>query len=180
MATLIVETGSIVANANSYIDDGDLTTFASDYGFTVGADEPTRIQQTLKAMRYVETILLGRVQGHRVSDEQTLSFPRCGVIVDGVELADDSIPATLKNAVMQTVVEIQKGTPLWPAAVTEVSGVGAVKKKQIGPLNKEFHAPNRYGNASANPYEPILLAEVLQYLNPLMGGGVTSLTTRRA
>lgn len=41
-----------------------------------------------------------RYAGERTDDDQALSFPRTGVVVDGVEIDDDVIPVQIKRAEM--------------------------------------------------------------------------------
>ena len=53
--TLIVETGSIVSGANTYVDLADVRAFASARGITVSTDDTTLEQQIIKAMDYVES-----------------------------------------------------------------------------------------------------------------------------
>lgn len=182
MATLVIETGAVVADANSYISDADLTTYAANCGIVLDGDAESRSILILKAMRYIEALLPNNVKGARVSCDQKLSFPRCHVIVDGCTLPQDQIPQLLKDAVSQAVISSQNGVPFWPAPVTETAGMGSIKKKTLGPLTKEYHATNQYSNVSANHLRPIQIAEVMQFLGPLLGSGTGSctLTTRRA
>jgi len=190
MATLTIEDGSIVANANSYVTDAEVIAYASSLGYAYNADSVVRCQQILQAMRYVEAFSK-QFAGVRTSVRtgatpcQSLSFPRSGVCIDGCIVGINEIPEALKYAVLQTVVEIEKGTALWPQPVTETTITGAIKKKRLGPLVKEYHAPmtTSSGNDTrANPNAPIMIAEVSQYLNCLFGSGASGafLRTRRA
>ena len=92
--TIIVETGAVVPSANSYLSLADAQTFLSALGLTDPAiDEPAMI----RAYYYVNSFE-DKYQGRRISADQTGSFPRSGVCINGFPLASDSIPVQLIQA----------------------------------------------------------------------------------
>lgn len=100
---LIIEDGTNVAGANSYITTDELTAYADSRGLQISATnlEPLII----KAMDYLES---RGFAGVRTYENQSLSFPRQGLYVDNIEVAKDSIPAKLKQALCQLAYESDK------------------------------------------------------------------------
>ena len=160
---LIVEDGTIVANANSYIDLSFLISYASLRGLSIQASSPLQEQAALRAMDYLESI---RFQGSKVNAAlQTLQWPRKDVLIDCVDFAENQIPLALKNAQAQLIVSLQAGIPLWPMPITSISE-GMVIEKTVGPLTKKWSA-NKSNGEVANPRTRIIIAQVEVFLNKL-------------
>lgn len=156
---LIVEDGSIVAGANSYVDATFIRAYADARGFDISAVSDIDLEAfAIMAMDHIEA---KSYQGCRVQCDQPLSFPRTGVWVDNCELPSDSIPLNLKNAQCQLVVEIDGGLNL-DATVTEPG----VKRKKIDVLEKEYFG-NSTGAAATGPE----LTKVDNLLKPLLSAG---------
>ena len=100
---LIVEDGSIVAGANTYVSDADYTTYAAQRGKTVGATEAEREKELILAMDYIESHR-AQFQGTKVSSTQPLQWPRSGVYIDGHLVDSDTIPQELKNAQIEAAI----------------------------------------------------------------------------
>ena len=96
--TIIVEDGSIVANADSYVSVANYTTWADARG--IEYDSSVLENQILRAMDYIETL---RFIGQKSTKAQPLQFPRVGVVVDGYELDYNEIPEQLKKAVFESI-----------------------------------------------------------------------------
>ena len=77
MATIIVEDGSVVAGANSYVTEAELTTYAADRGITLTAATDVLL---IKAMDYIESLSF---IGTKFSEGQSLQWPRSNVYIDG-------------------------------------------------------------------------------------------------
>ena len=102
---LIIEDGSIVVNADSYVTTAELTTYAAKRNYTVTA-VPAELEVLLiKAMDYLAS-LESRYKGDRVNNIQELSFPRIGVQLHGYWLDSDVIPQDLKNAQMELAFQV--------------------------------------------------------------------------
>ena len=161
MPTLIVEDGSKVTDANSYIDLDYLESFAGDRGFELPADDTDKETLIVKAMDYIE----GRsFQGSRTWSDQSLSWPRQHVYVDGVAVDSDVIPENLKRAVAQLVVEQYAGIPLYTSPRTSATE-GFVTRETVGPITAEYSA--MYGMASSS--SPVTISSVELFLRPLIG-----------
>lgn len=103
--TLVIEDGTIVADANSYVDVTELRDYADLRAITslpvADADcEPLLI----KAMDYLES-LRARYKGSKTDPTQSLQWPRQDVYIDNILLDANTIPRELKYAQMQLAVE---------------------------------------------------------------------------
>lgn len=91
---LVIENGTIVAGANSYLTLVDAQAFISARGLD---DSSMTEELMIQAYDYVNSFEQ-HYQGSRVSADQTGSFPRYNVCINGFSLASDSIPQQLKDA----------------------------------------------------------------------------------
>jgi hypothetical protein len=104
MATIVVETGSGSATANSYISEPDFLTYATDRDVTITGTEAVLL---IQAMDYIEQQPFKGVKG---SDEQALQWPRWGVLIDGYYVDTDEIPVLLQDALCEVAIGIDGGT----------------------------------------------------------------------
>jgi len=126
VATIIVEDGSIVANANSYVSEAELSTFASNRGITLTGTAAVLI---IQSMDYIESL---NYKGFKLTDDQSLLWPRTGVIVDGYLISSDEIPQELKDGQMQTCIAIDEGNdPLQDSP-------RKTKREKVGDLEVEY------------------------------------------
>ena len=149
MAT-IVEDGSIVTGANSYVSEAELSAYATARAYTLVS---TAAVLLVKSMDYIENQLF---IGTKYSADQPLSWPRDYVYIDGYLFDNDAIPSQLKNAQMAAALAIDSGnSPL--AAVDRQT-----QKERVGELEVV------YKNSSvSNPIDPT----INMYLRPLLAGG---------
>ena len=166
MPTLIVEDGTGVADANTYVDLIYLASYASDRGLTLPTLDVDREVYLLRAMDYLES-RRAIFQGSKTDPAQSLQWPREGAQIDCEDIANDVIPVELKRAQSQLVVEQQQGTKLFPTPRTSTTD-GFVIEKTVGPLTKRW-APGGAGTVS--PLIPIKIASVEIFLKPLTIAG---------
>jgi hypothetical protein len=100
---LIVEDGTLVANANTYVDDAEYTAYAAARGKTIGTNTAEREKELILAMDYIESYRKD-FKGSKVSSSQALQWPRSGVYIDGYLTGSDEIPEELKRAQMEAAV----------------------------------------------------------------------------
>ena len=103
---IIVENGSIVADANSYVDFTGYSAWATARGITVHGNQAHTEEHILRAMDYIES---QRFIGHKSTSTQSLQWPRTEVYIDSYSVDSDEIPINLKNAVYETIVTIEDG-----------------------------------------------------------------------
>lgn len=147
---IVVEDGTIVAGANSYASEAELTAYATQRGVTLtGTPEALLI----RAMDYLETL---EFIGTKKTSDQPLQWPRTSVYIDGYSFASDAIPQELKNAQMALAVSIDSGTD--PMATLE----RATKREKADVLEVEY-----MDNASS----VAIITSVNRLLRKLLAGG---------
>lgn len=96
---LIVEDGSLVSGADSYVTLAEFKAWADKRGISYGTDEAVT-QQIYRAMDYIEGL---DFIGEKSDENQSLQWPRDQVIIDGYYIDSDEMPAELKVAVYESV-----------------------------------------------------------------------------
>ena len=103
--SIIVETGSLVSDANSYVDVDYCDTFCENMGLTewAGGSDDEKEAAILRAMAYVEDKPFG---GCKASSDSALRWPRSGLADrDGNWIDSDVIPDGLQKAVAMAAYE---------------------------------------------------------------------------
>ena len=150
---LIIEDGSQVANANSYVTDAEYTDYATLKGLTVGANAAKREVELLRAMDYLQDFE-SSMQGTRASSTQGVSFPRYNVVLYSYLLASDFIPKELKNSQFEAAAYAHTGTLILNESIKNVS------KERLGDLEVNYFK----GGQS----EKVIVKRALVYLEPLL------------
>lgn len=150
MTTIVVEDGSIVSNANSYVSEAELTAYALARAYTLIADEDDLI---IQAMDYIESL---DFIGTKRTRDQGLQWPRVDAWIDGYWVDANSIPNDLKKAQLAICVAIDQGNG--PLQVLPRS----TKSEKVGPLEVVYS-----DNASSVAIDRTISA----YLKKLVRGG---------
>lgn len=130
---LIIEDGTIVANANSYVTLADARAYALARGVVLDADDAVVESQLVKAIDYL-ALYRAQWQGLPVSPGvQTMAWPRTGVVIDELAFPEDDIPVELKEAQMQLAMEVHAGRVLMPSSDGRV-----VKREKLDVIEREF------------------------------------------
>jgi hypothetical protein len=157
---VIVEDGTIVANANSYASEAELATYASDRGITIAG---TDTQLLIRAMDYIEQ---QNFQGFKSTKDQALQWPRYGVWIDGYDIASDVIPVLLKEAQMEAAIAVDGGND-------PMANVGReTKKEKLGDLEVE------YMDGARNDEYNMALETKLTKLLKRNGGSISAVAIR--
>lgn len=106
---LIVETGQIIAGADSYVSLVDARDLATKYGKTLPADDAEAEAALRNGAVYVG-LQEPAMCGARVSANQSLAYPRQGVCLYGFPVAPDTIPSQVIAAQVMAAVEYGAGT----------------------------------------------------------------------
>jgi len=129
---LIVEDGSVVAGANTYLDVADANTILAIFGYALPAVTADAEAALTTAAQYLESFRR-QFQGSKVSSTQALQFPRSGVYIDCILFASDAIPVELKYAQALAAYETSQGKKLQANSngqtIIEKSVAGAVTVK---------------------------------------------------
>lgn len=114
--SLIVEDGTGLATAESYISVADAGTYHTNRGNAAWAALSTdtiREQCLRKATDYMIQAYTDRWQGVRyVAETQALDWPREGVVVNGEEVAYTVVPTIIKNACAELALKAATATLL--------------------------------------------------------------------
>lgn len=124
---IIVEDGTGLENANSYVSTNEADTYFSTRGVTSWGSLQTEKKEIalIKARDYLDVAYKWR--GRKASAEQSCAFPRLNVTDDdGYKV--EGIPAKLKEAQMECALIISSGTEVFE----EQESNGAVTSENIG------------------------------------------------
>ena len=100
MATIVVEDGTVVAGANSYVTEAELTTYAADRGVMLTTTTDVLL---IKAMDYIESLAF---IGYRHVGAQPLQWPRDQVYIDGQHISRTTLPKELKNGLLAAALAV--------------------------------------------------------------------------
>ena len=99
---LIIEDGSIVANANSYITDLELTDYADLRGTSYPTLSADREFLIIKAMDYLNTFEYAGIRSE--AENQLLDFPRYSIWVNERYIQSNEIPREIKYAQIEAAL----------------------------------------------------------------------------
>jgi hypothetical protein len=160
MATIIVEDGSNVSGANSYITEAELATYAADRGITLTGVGSELI---ILSMDYIEAL---SYKGIKTEEEQPLQWPRYNVIVDSYYVESDEIPKELKQGQLATAVAIDQGN-------SPLNTIGrSTKREKVDVLEVEYMT-----GSTLNTIDPNISNSLYKLLNG--GSNGTSFTVYR-
>ena len=129
MATIIVEDGSIVADANSYVTVGQFTQYCSDRNITIVGTYGSESELLILAMDYFEQ---QSFNGYKYSELQSLQFPRYDLFIDDYLIDTDVIPKLVKDAQITIAISIMAGND----PLSTVSR--AVRREKVDVLEVEY------------------------------------------
>lgn len=131
--SLIVEDGSIVANANSYITIAEYKTWADARGFTYGEDAVVQ-QNILRAMDFLER---QNFIGNKANENQPLQWPRTEALIDGYYADATEIPPDVKKS-------------LYEATKSEIDGISELanldrrtSRERVGDIEVQYDSSSQ-------------------------------------
>jgi len=168
MADLIVEDGTIVANADSYISRANADSYFTNHGSPTDWTGATDANKD-SALRYA-TVFLDSMYTWRgtIADEsQVLRWPRAGVVDDeGRDIDDDTIPQKIKDA------QCELGLLHLASVLNEAfDRGGAVAREKVGSVEIEY-----FDRAQAERYMPYIQRIVKGFYK----GSISGVTMERA
>jgi len=96
---LVVEDGSNVSGANTYVTLAEFKAWADERGITYDNDAAVT-KHIYRAMDFIER---QNFQGRKANETQPLQFPRTDVIIDGYYVDANEIPKELKIALYEQI-----------------------------------------------------------------------------
>jgi len=134
--TIVVEDGSIVAGANSFVSLEDAKTIAEQLGLVLSADDEVAKSQLVQGYYQLVRSYESRLQGRIVNRTQTGIFPRYDVVAKGFYVPSNEIPVEAINAQLSYADSINKGSDMNQTASSQevqsesLDGVGSKTYKQ--------------------------------------------------
>jgi hypothetical protein len=145
--TIIVEDGSNVPDANSYVDVADAIAYAANRGITLPPGDETAAM-LMQAMDYIETKACDFQGKPTYTDPaQSLAWPRTGVILNCVAFPPDKIPKNLIAAQVQLAIAVNAGIPIMPNATPQ----DYVVEETVGPITTKYADPSKIGIGMLSP-----------------------------
>ena len=128
--TLIVEDGTGLPNAESYVSVADFDTYCTTRGITfTGSPDTTAKEVALrKATAYIDTRY--RYKAARQFTVKALEYPRAG-LVDWSGMTITGVPSRVKAADCELAARALAGTDLF----SDDERGGMVKSQQVGPIS---------------------------------------------
>lgn len=108
---MIVEDGSVVADANSYVTRAEYIAWAATLGVTV-ADDATADAELVKAAEYIDAHA-ANMKGRKLTRLQTMAYPRSYVVIEQWAWSSTEIPRQLKQAQMAFALDVRNGIDLY-------------------------------------------------------------------
>lgn len=131
--SLVVENGTGLSNAESYISEAESLTYQASRGNTTWntITSGQREEALRRATDYMLQAYRASWQGVRGSSTQALDWPRYDVVVDGYYLASNIIPQAVKNACAELALRAAAGELYSDQSQGVIS-------KQVGPIKVEY------------------------------------------
>lgn len=110
----VVETGAGLSNSNSYASVAAADDYVADRGLTGWSTLTTTLKQQalIKATDYLEATYREAWKGDRVTETQSLSWPRMNVYVDQFLLDSNIVPKPVINACVEMAIKSASGATL--------------------------------------------------------------------
>lgn len=144
---LIIENGTGVEDANTYVSVEEARDIAATRGLTLSASETELSAQLVSSADRI-TSYEGRFSGARINGTQGLSYPRSRSYRYGSIYPDNSIPKELKLAQVMLASLLEEGVEIW-----STSSAG-IKREKVGPLETEYS--DSAAESVGNPDLPII------------------------
>lgn len=140
MVNLIVEDGSGVDGANSYVTLDEANTYHTQQGngawFGYSPDD-LMLAALIRGAGYINATYRGRWPGRPTyGRDQFMDWPRTGVVdIAGNEVADDEIPREVKQAQMEAALR-ELSTP--GSTLPDYTPTDRVLAERVGPLSVQY------------------------------------------
>jgi len=167
---IVVEDGSIVTGANSYISRADYISWAASIGVTIASDT-TADEELIKAASFIDQHE-PNLQGTRTNRDNPMAFPRWGVFVNGWNWNSDEVPRQVILAQQAYALDIHNGIDLWNKGAN--ANLIASEKRVEGAVSVKFAVSGSDQKMTNTSTGDALLATLLKR------SGLFSVDLRRA
>lgn len=158
--TVIVEDGTGLSNANSYLSETDADEYFVDFTNTAWIGSADAMKAALiKATQFIDALFNGRWRGTRTNRTQALAWPRSSMVdQDGFVEDTNVIPTKLEHATAELAV-----MALTETLMPNQSNPGTIKmeRDKVGPIETEVE----YNSKSQQKYYSLALKLLGQYVH---------------
>ena len=159
MTTIVVENGTIVTGANSYVTMAEYIDYAASLNVTI-TDLQIYRTQLIKAAQFIDG-LENVLKGDTVEKTQPKAFPRNNFTdINGWSWDNDEIPTVLKQAQMSLAIDINDGEDLWNLSQ---SGATGIKREKVDGAVEVEYAVSETGRLPYNSRSQALLMSLMRY-----------------
>lgn len=161
---LIVEDGSCVAGADSFVSLAGADSHFANYGGFWAGDDPDKESALRRAALWLSTYIVW--DGSKACGGNMLAWPRAGVTdCDGNAVADNVVPQQVIFAQLAAAsVELQSPGAMTPSVTTGKQ----TKRVKVDVIEEEYMTPQDMGVPSGT-YDPIAASrQVLTQVNDLI------------
>ena len=161
---LIIEDGSVVPNANSFVTVADARIAASEYGLALPADEADAEAALITGGMWIKQ-QESELQGARIDAAQTLSYPRTPVYLYTFLQASNFIPQELIDS--QVIAAVEQGG-ITGSILTPLARENIKKENLQGTGDIEYFSGGSASSISAN------MSTAFTVLQPLTKSALSS------
>lgn len=145
--TLIVEDGTSVENANSYVSETEYLAWAdARFGISRATAPATEEAAAPLILRATDSFEMNRFKGIKTSSSQSLQWPRTGVYIDNIYIESNAVPNEVKLAIYELTYAEEAGKG-------DLNTIERnVKKKKVASIEVEYSdtAGSRATNIAAS------------------------------
>lgn len=155
---VIVEDGTLVTDANSFVTRAEYITYAASIGVTIANDAAADVE-LIKATQFIGAHE-DRLIGYKISRDQSTAYPRSDLIIDGFSWGENEIPRQVILLQMATALDIHAGIdPYNPPANPE----RATRRERVeGAIEVEYFGTDGTTKMSRSSTSTALLKSLLK------------------
>lgn len=133
---VIIETGSLVAGANSFVTRDQVATYCDDRGYTFSVvDTAAADRAVIKAGDWMKNTQRIMYRGSLRTATQTMPWPREDAsFYRGPTIDNDVVPQCVKDAQCELAYRTYAGTNIQP----DLARGGQIKSEKVGPIEVEY------------------------------------------
>src|SRR5215217_55966 len=167
---LIVEDGTVVPTANSYVTRADIIAYGAARGVTLVDDDATDVLG-IKAMDSLDLYANKWVGSPVQPGVQPLAWPRKGAVPNGgtTPYAEDAIPGNIAKAQLALALIASTGVDLLP---TFSAATGFVKREKVDVIETEYSEAVALQTLGQLPTMPLVDALLEPWLAGATFGGL--------
>lgn len=154
---IIVEDGTIVDGAISFVSREDYITYAATLGVTV-ADDAQADTDLVKAAQYINS-KEPQLKGCLVDRDQPMSFPRTNLTIDGFGWEDTEIPRQVILCQLNLALDIRAGIDPYNLPTNPNR---SVKREKVDVIEVEYMGSDSQAKLSRSSHWQALLSSLLR------------------